>query len=311
VINQMNGGALPDLLGLCEVENKAVLKDLVDRLNRPDYEIAHDDSPDLRGIDATLIYSKNVFELVDDPVGHVIHLRYPTRDVFEVPLRVKTNNKELTVLVCHWPSRSQGQYESEPLRITVAERCGALVDRIVKFPRDEFPAADTEASLATLNERWNRNVLLMGDLNDEPFNRSVLDYLRASKGLDHLEEPLKKSDGHNIPSLGTYLGKKVYMFNCMWPLMAKPDSGTYHYSSATNTMNFLDQFIISRGLYYGLDGLQMDQGSVTIFKTPELAPGTKERPKRFTFKKDKQTGVVSNNGGYSDHLPVLSKVDTV
>ena len=266
------------------------------------------ESPDIRGIDTSLIYSANVLELAGQPVGHLVFLRYPTRDIFQVPLRVRATGAELMVLVNHWPSRRQGQYESEPFRLTVANHCGRLVDDVLKFPRAEFLLLpDTPESLTVLNQRWDRNVLLMGDFNDEPFSRSMLTYLQASSGTDKLEEPIRKAGGTNLPNTETYLRKQAYLFNCMWPVLGRADEGTYYYSDSTNTMNLLDQFIVSRGLYYGSSGLKFDQQSVDIFRPSLISTGGKGRPKAFAFN---ATGQVLVNG-YSDHFPILSRIEVL
>jgi hypothetical protein len=307
VIRLMHGGDMPDLLGLCEIENKGVVEDLIAATGRQDYEVAHDESPDLRGIDTSLIYSRDVFELAGDPVTHMVHLRFPTRDIFEVPLRVLETGAELRVFVNHWPSRRNGVYESEPFRLTVANYCGLLVDQVLKFSRLEYLAmADTTATLNQLNQRWDRNVLLMGDFNDEPFNRSMLEFLQASNGEDHLEEPIRKTGGRKTPSPESYLGRQAYLFNCMWRFLGIPDEGSLYFSGSTNSMNMLDQFILSRGLYYGLQGLKMDPESVEIFKPDIMASGEKKRPRAFTFSKDG-----NQSSGYSDHFPIQAVIQTI
>ncbi len=307
VIQQMHAGQGPDLLGVCEIENKQVLEDLRVAVGRPDYEIAHIESPDIRGIDTSLYYSRDLFELAGDPVGHLVHLRYPTRDIFETPLRVKATGAEITVLVNHWPSRSRGTYESEPYRMTVATYCGRLVDQIVLLPREEFLSlADAPSALALLRRRWDRNVLLMGDFNDEPFSRSILDYLIASSGEDHIESPIVSANAAHLPAAGVYLRKVAPLFNCMWPLLGKADEGTYYYSAATNSMNMLDQFIISRGLYYGLQGLKMQLDSVEIVRPAIMAPGKKRRPKKFEF-----TPAGVKVSGYSDHFPIQAEIEVL
>src|SRR5215217_4340218 len=72
VIAQMNGGAGPDLLGVCEVENRFVLDLLVATLATPlparHYEIVHADTDDARGIDVAFIYDAELFEV---PPGEV------------------------------------------------------------------------------------------------------------------------------------------------------------------------------------------------------------------------------------------------
>ncbi len=307
VINLMHAGELPDLMGMCEIENRPLVSQLLQRLNRDDYAIAHVESPDIRGIDTSLIYSREIFELAGEPTGHLVHLRYPTRDIFEVPLRVKENQAELFVLVNHWPSRRQGTYETEPFRLTVANYCGALVDNLLKIEREEWLALpDTAESLELLNRRWNRNVLLMGDFNDEPFNRSMIEYLRSCRGSDHLEEGIKKSPRRETPSPDSYLAKQAYLYNCMWPLLSIPDEGTFYHSLSINPMLMLDQFIISRGLFFGLQGLKLDPHSVEVFKPEVMLSGAKKRPKKFDFN---TTGVVTN--GYSDHFPIQAIIETL
>jgi predicted extracellular nuclease len=307
VINQMHDGDKPDLLGVCEIENKNLAEKLIEAIDRDDYKVAHVESPDIRGIDTSLIYSSDVFELDAEPIGHLVHLRFKTRDIFEVPLRVKENNAKLTILVNHWPSRSRGKFESEPFRLTVANYCGRLGDQLLKLPKAEFLALpNTEASLELINERWNRNILLMGDFNDEPFDRSILAFLQASNGIDHLEEPIKKSSGRKIPSPSSYLRKQSYFFNCMWPKLGIPDEGTYYFSEATNSMNLLDQFMVSKGLYFGEQGLKFNHPSVEIFKPSIMATGSKKRPKKFEYDKKK----IKRNG-YSDHFPITATIDLV
>ncbi len=328
IIKLMHNGAGPDLLGICEIENRAVAEKLIERIGRSDLKLTHIDSPDLRGIDTSLIYSTKTFALAGPPskaiVNHAAYLRYPTRDIFEVTLKVKANNAELKVLVNHWPSRRQGRYESEPFRMTLAERAGRIVDEYVRMPREEFMALpDTQASLSLLNQRWNRNVLVMGDLNDEPFDRSVLDYLQATKDTDLLEELIRPAPNKNKPSMRAYLGRdvakpgkplarnyldiKAYLFNCMWRLMNEPDIGTHYFAGGvtgvkpTHTMDMLDQFIISRGLFYGASGLKMDLEAVEIFK-PKLLVTPKGRPRPFIRETKK---------GYSDHLPIQGVIRTV
>jgi hypothetical protein len=303
VLKGLHGGKGADLLGLCEVENLGVVQDLVGKLNRPDYKIAHVQTPDIRGIDCSLVYSGDLFKLVGTPVGHLIHLRYPTRDIFQVRLKMKPNGPELVVLVNHWPSRSRGLYETEPYRITVASRCGRIVDGLLKYPRKEYLVMpDTKNTLNLLNKRWDSNILLMGDFNDEPFNRSILDELKASSGTDKLEEPIKKSSKRKTPSPKDYLQEQAYLFNCMWSILGMPDTGSYYYSGSTNTMNVLDQFIISRGLHYGLQGLATKPGSVQIARPNCMTSGKKKRPVAFDKKSQK---------GYSDHFPITGVLVTV
>ncbi len=306
VIRSMHGGEGPDLLGICEIENEGVARRLISEIGRPDYELAHVESQDIRGIDTSLIYSRDKFELMDRPIEHLVHLRFPTRDIFEVRLRVRDNGEELVVLVNHWPSRSMGRYETEPYRLTVASHAGRILDGLLKYDRRTyFELTDNEASMGLLNTRWNRNILLMGDFNDEPFNRSILEFLRASKGVDHLEEPVKPSKG-KLPSYKSYSRKRAFLFNCMWSQLSRADHGTHFFSGSTNTMSLLDQFLVSRGLYFGLQGLQLrfheDKTPYAHIYKPPVMTTRKGRPRSFDRR---------NCSGYSDHFPIEAILDVL
>jgi hypothetical protein len=309
IIKLMHGGQGPHLLGICEVENKELLDELVVRTGLPKLVVAHQDNPDIRGIDTALIYSSDVFEPDGEPVGHNIHFRFPTRDVFEVPLKVKSNDARLRVFVNHWPSRSRGQYETEPLRIAVAENCALLARDVLKFKhKDVVAMPDTAQTLQKLNERFDANVLLMGDFNDEPYSRSVVDYLLAAKDLDHIEEVIRKAPANakpprqQTPTVRSYLELKAYLFNCMWPQAGLSDHGSLHFSPGVNTFNLLDQFMISRGLLLGRSGLKMLLDTVRVFEAPPMASAQKKRPVAF----DKKT-----KKGYSDHFPIEAQIDVL
>jgi endonuclease/exonuclease/phosphatase family metal-dependent hydrolase len=305
IIKLMHGGTGPDLLGIAEIENHKLAEDLVAATGRADLKVIHADSPDLRGIDTCLIYSSAVFKkpLKGAIKSHMLHLRYPTRDIFEVELVVKATGQRLLVLVNHWPSRSQGKYETEPLRIATAQRCGGVVDDYLRFNRADFLALpDTAATRKAIIDRWNRNVLLMGDFNDEPFDRSVLDYLQATRDLDRMEEDVKIAAAKNKPPAAAYLGREAHLYNCMWPHLGRPDEGSHYFSGSTNTFNLLDQIIVSRGLLYGIQGLKIDLPSVEIFRAPPMAGGAWKRPVAFDRKTRK---------GYSDHFPVQCRIAVV
>ncbi|MFN7678739.1 MAG: endonuclease/exonuclease/phosphatase family protein [Cyanobacteriota bacterium] len=306
IIKQMHGGQGPDLLGLCEVENQDVVERLMEAIGRPDYRLAHVEAPDIRGIDCSLLYSSHIFNdpAKDDIQGHLIYFRFPTRDIFQVRLTLKTSGSELNVFVNHWPSRSNGEYQSEPHRFTVGERCGQLVDDVLKFSRQEYlQIPETKDGLAQLNARWNRNILLMGDFNDNPFNRSITDYLQASKDFDKMEEEIKGEKKRDIPSIQSYLEHSPTLLNLSWPCVATPDGGSIFFSGdSANTMHMFDQFMVSRGLFYGKTGLKARPGSVHVLRPTEMATSPKLRPKAF----DKKT-----KKGFSDHFPIEMVIDTI
>ncbi|MEO2019273.1 MAG: hypothetical protein ABGZ53_33480 [Fuerstiella sp.] len=305
VIRLMFDGHGPDLLGLCEIENERVAAYLIEAIGREDYALAHVEHPDIQGIDTSLIYSTKHFAVDESKMrGHLVHLRYPTRDIFEVHLKVKHNNSDLVVLVNHWPSRRRGRLETEPFRMTVASHCSQIVDSILKLSRrDYLQRKDNEPSLHRLNVEWDRNVLLMGDLNDEPWDRSVMEILKAGFSEDHIQESIRFSQG-SLPSFKSYASRSPWLYNPMWSLMGQPDQGTNYFADATQSMKMVDQFLLSRGLLYGLQGLQVrgnDAGvpGVEIFR-PGIMSTRQGRPREFRRE---------NHSGYSDHFPITTTLD--
>ncbi|MCP4787199.1 MAG: hypothetical protein GY903_12000 [Fuerstiella sp.] len=307
VVRLMFEGRGPDLLGLCEIENERVAKLLIDAIGREDYALAHVEHPDIRGIDTTLIYSTKHFDVDESKTrGHLVHPRYPSRDIFEVHLKVKHNNSDLVVLVNHWPSRRKGRLETEPFRMTVASHCSQVVDSILKLSRrDYLQLKDNEPSLHRLNVEWDRNVLLMGDLNDEPWDRSVMEIMKAGFSQDHIHESIRFSQG-SLPSFKSYASRSPWLYNPMWSLMGQPDQGTYYSSESTQSMKMLDQFLLSRGLLYGLQGLQMRCGDTGIPNVQIFRPGIMStrngRPREFRPEK---------LSGYSDHFPITTTLDVL
>jgi endonuclease/exonuclease/phosphatase family metal-dependent hydrolase len=161
VISKMNDGKGPDVLGVCEVENREVVEMLVEQLKSlgRKYEIIHKDSPSERGIDCAIIYDSGVFTLVEPQFHHVDAEN--TRDIVEA--RLKRNGNDLYVFMDHWPSR----FHDESFRNKAAD---VLRKRI-----DALQAADPKA-----------DIIAVGDFNDEPDGAAIKDHLRAAKTQDHL-----------------------------------------------------------------------------------------------------------------------------
>jgi hypothetical protein len=302
IIRQMCDGRSPDLLGLCEVENERVARRLMQEIGRSDYQLAHVEQPHIRGLDTTLIYSDRVFEL--DRVrtcGHLVHQRLRTRDIFEVQLRVRSNGADLRVLVNHWPSRHAGQPEAEAWRVAVASHCRQLVHDHLKLSRKEYlELDDNDLSLFLLHQRWNRNLLIMGDLNDEPWDRSVKEVLGADYSLEQMDEIPQMVRG-TLPSWKAYSGRPVGLFNPMWSLLATPDQGTCSSDGNTRPLLLHDQLIVSRGLALGLQGLKLQERSPGVpdvrIVRPTVMTTCRGRPREFRG---------DDHTGYSSHFPITA-----
>lgn len=267
VISELGGAAGPDVVGLCEIENKGVLKDLVKELNISgrDYKIVHEESKDHRGIDVALIYDANSFTYE----GHQTHTPtlkwdrgYTTRDILEVKGSF-ANNEPIYLLVNHWPSRRGGQEKSESKRVEVAKAAKKAVDAIF--------AEDKDA-----------NILLMGDFNDDPFNKSIAQTLSAKENKNQV--------------------KDKGLFNVTGKLLDKNSTGTLTYQGK---WNLFDQLIISEDMVAGQNPLRYVDNSTTIFN-PEYVQvpygRSKGHPRRGIFRGKYQ------KEGYSDHFAVFLKV---
>ena len=92
IIRQMNGGAGPDVLGVCEIENERVLHQLIAALDLPgrDYDVAHADTADERGIDVAFLFDRAIFEKREQ-FSQVILKRNATRDLFQVTLGIRAS----------------------------------------------------------------------------------------------------------------------------------------------------------------------------------------------------------------------------
>ena len=120
MLNELHGGNGPELLGVAEVEGDDVFAQLLADTGNPHLKVVTDPTPptDLRAIDVSIAYDDRKLRVVDH-TSHIVHLRYPTRDLFEVTFEVIETSDPLVVIASHWPSRRQGKEHSEPSRMTV------------------------------------------------------------------------------------------------------------------------------------------------------------------------------------------------
>ena len=177
IVKKENENRLPDIIGLCEVENKFVIDDLLktETFKNHSYKIIHKQSPDGRGIDCALLVDEK-FEVLN---SDFIKINNPkesraTRDIVFGKLKFK--NQIINVFVNHWPSRWGGQEASNHKRVFVAEVLRKYIDN------------------NTSESDFN---LIMGDFNDYPTNESLADILVK----DDLVNLMSKS---NVSGRGSY-----------------------------------------------------------------------------------------------------------
>ncbi|MDO6674396.1 endonuclease/exonuclease/phosphatase family protein [Tenacibaculum sp. 1B UA] len=196
VISQLgnNQSAYPPvIIGLVEVENAMVVNDLVKHknLSKFNYDYVHYDSPDERGIDVALMYNKDFFEVISSETHPLLltdnrgEVDY-TRDLLVV--KGMFNDELVHVLVNHWPSRREGETESEKNRIKAAQLTRSVMDKI----KEEESAP---------------KFIVMGDFNDDPTNKSIKEYLIS----DDLYNPMKPLYERGIGTTTHY--KKWHLFD--------------------------------------------------------------------------------------------------
>lgn len=249
----------PAIVGICEIENKLVVEDLISTkyLKPFNYGIVHYESNDRRGIDVGLIYRKDFVKVKNSQSRR---LYYPEKDDYrtrdQLVVEAELQGETVYFIVNHWPSRSGGEKRSRPLREAAAKLSRSIID-----------------SISTINP--DAKLIVMGDLNDDPINKSVKKILNTSAD--------KKDIGKN--QLYNPMEKKY-----------KKGNGTGAYK---DTWNLFDQLIVSKSL------VELPEGNwkfykAEIFNKPELIQQTgrfQSYPKRtFSFG--------SWIGGYSDHFPV-------
>jgi predicted extracellular nuclease len=256
------GWEVPAIIGLCEVENRGVLEDLTRKtpLVKFEYQIIHEESPDRRGIDVGLLYRKDIFKPISHkaiPIHFADNPDYKTRDILYAKGTIGKDT--LHIFVNHWPSRWGGQAASEPRRVFVASVLRHYVDSLFQIsPKTK--------------------IIITGDFNDGPENKSISEILKVAKSPEELATP--------------------FLFNFMYS-MKKQGKGTHKYKTEWNT---LDQFIVSSGMLADTLGLHVTLKSATIMNNDFLLEKDPFNPGEKPYRTYAGPRFL---GGYSDHLPIL------
>ena len=260
VISGVNPKDAPEIVGLVEVENRQVLEDLISTpaLKSHQYGIIHEESPDYRGIDVAMIYRRDAFtEIMHEtlPVVFADDPEFKTRDILHVVGKIRNNT--IHVFVNHWPSRIGGEDKTEPKRILAA--------RVLKQKVDKLMAADPRV-----------HIVIMGDMNDEPANVSLLETLGAKS-----------------PETGAKL------VNLMMP-DDKKNEGTYFFSG---NWNMLDNIVVSGEMITG-NKVKIENRKGEIYRDEWMIFTNRNgaRTPNRTYVSNKYTG------GVSDHFPVYFKM---
>lgn len=246
----------PVIIGMAEVENKRVLEDLLKQpsLSERGYKYVHHEGRDQRGIDCALLYNPSMFTLTGSkliPYTNKDGSIYDTRGFLVVSGTLA--DETIHVIVNHWPSRAA----TSPARERAGEQVRAIKDSL-------------------MNENSAAKIIIMGDMNDDPMDKSLAVSLGAKR---------KQADvGQNE------------LYNPWWDTLKK-GHGTLLYQGK---WNLFDQIIVSGNL------LGSDRSSLKYFKNEIFNRDFmfQKEGKYKGYPKRTQAGGVWTNG-YSDHLPTM------
>ncbi len=264
------------ILGISEIENRLVIEDLIAQpeLIPANFQIIHYDGPDRRGVDVALLYRPDQFKYLDSEsipftfegssIDFVMNKEqqdyFKTRDILMVHGTI--DGEHFAIYVTHLPSRAGGKKGGNQLRDRGAE---IIYDHARKL-EEKCPGI---------------KVVVMGDMNDDPYNDSMAKYLRAKKTVEEV-------------------GKEDF-FNPFWKML---DDG-YGSLGYRDVWCLYDQVIVNESLLNAPDktlkikkvGKKGYYG--VIFKRPFMI--TQQGPyKNYPFRTF-SNGKFMN--GYSDHLP--------
>ena len=263
VILSIPGKELPALIGLSEIENRGVLEDLIKvrGIRKGEYEIVHEDDRDPRGIECALLYRPDLFKYKSHeyvPIADPVDPDYLYRGILHVHGK-GPDGSSLHIFVNHWKSRSGGELETQRQRMFSAITLRKQMDMLMARESDF-------------------KVIIMGDFNDEPTNRSLTNGLSALNKRRNIQ-------------MGDY-------YNLFYDLHNIEGKGTYNYQGK---WNMLDQIIVSYNLLDQERGLTTGYESGVILKEEWMLY---ESEKYGESLPSATYGGPEYYGGPSDHLPI-------
>ncbi len=266
VLAEMGTDVLPmgcAVIGVSEVENARVMTDLCNQepLKKRNMQFCHIEGPDKRGVDCALIYNPKFFQMRNVKLVPYVYEKEEdkeraTRGFLTVSGTLA--DEHVTIVVCHWPSRGATSYYRE------------LAGKQVKALKDSLQQDDP-----------NVKVFVMGDMNDDPMDKSMVKCLGCKSEID-------KVGPHDL-------------YNPWYNTLKKQGRGTLQYQGA---WNLFDQIVMSQNLLRQKDSKNAEDLKFwkhEIFRRDYLFQ--KDGKYKGNTKRTHAGGVWLD--GYSDHLPTL------
>ena len=255
----------PAIIGVSEIENITVLQDIVKQPEVKDWHLQiapYHESPDRRGVDVGLLYNPRYFRVLNVTNQTLVidgEPNFKTRD--QMCVTGLLAGEKVSILINHWPSRLGGEDASSYKR----EAAGRAARRVVD---------------SLLRDDPNQGIIIMGDLNDDPMNKSCREAMGARKYI---------KDVKNYNDL----------FNPWWHILEDKGIGTLGYRGS---WNLFDQIIING--YFLKHQSTKDKPQLTYLRAEVLNRDfliTKEGTRKGYPHRTFSAGVFLN--GYSDHFP--------
>ncbi len=266
------------VLGLAEVENRAVVEDLVKQpaIAKAHYKIVHAESPDRRGIDVALLYNPSRMKLVDSTTlpfdfrssisftyNKQEQADFRTRDILMVHGII--DGEHFAFYVCHFPSRRGDK------GVDLRSRAAEIVYNHSRQMEKQYPGI---------------NCVVMGDMNDNPQDISLARYLHGRRDKDEVRE-------------GDF-------FNPFWEMLDDGIGSLYYRGDP----NIFDCILVNRNLVEGA------KGSFEIQELDHDYYGRVFSKPYMTWQKGQYKGTpfrTFSNGrfvsGYSDHYPTYIEIE--
>jgi hypothetical protein len=301
LLAKVAAGQQPVIVAMAEVEDAVAARSVAAAAGWPHLKTVDDPAALLAGDDLVILFDPAVLTVAEPPTSYNVHNRYTTRDLFEVTFATPAGHR-FVVITNHWPSRRISN--SEPLRIGVADYCRRVVERRLKYSKNELLSKRGEArmpSRAALLRRAETAVIVMGDVNDEPFDTSVRVGLDATRELARVSGSMRLPRGRGRAAVDQYLSLKTPLFNPSWPrlLGTQPAPGSTYWNG---DWYLLDQLIVSRGALGG-GPVRLVDGSTSLHLVREVSVDGR------AVKAATRGGIplafdAKAGTGVSDHLPL-------
>lgn len=265
----------PDVLCVAEVENKAVLQDLSDRIMKNHGwtlpYIAHVDSPDPRGIDNAVLSRY--------PVSEVRYLKHDNRRGTLIAT-VDVDGTRITFMANHWKSQMGNRDEN------IAIRTGEA-------------AALRKEALKILKKKPDASIIICGDLNEDLDGACVVTGLGAVPDREN--------------SIGTS-GTEMKFYNLVGDIPVDK-RGSYYYArrKVWNTFDaiIVPPSMLEAPDKPGPNWRvkEASLGATRTFALPEMREEPDGRPKAYRRIRIKDKPANYYVEGYADHFPVITVLE--